>query len=111
MLQLDIRDRRTGKTYDLIQESARTGYYILVANDTRGQHVFNQAREMGLHIPLPLTVEEVKKYRLNREEFPKLLIDDLDAVLPTLLGTEVGTCTISSNFIKEKQTDETNEGL
>ena len=50
--------RRSGKTLALIQESARTGIYIMVANRERALQISNQAREMGYNIPFPVTVHE-----------------------------------------------------
>lgn len=50
--------RNSGKTLALIQESARTGIYIMVRNRERALQLSKQAREMGYDIPFPVTIQE-----------------------------------------------------
>lgn len=50
--------RSSGKSLALIQESARTGIYIMVRNRERALQLSKQAREMGYNIPFPVTVQE-----------------------------------------------------
>lgn len=50
--------RSSGKSLALIQESARTGIYIMVANRKRALQLSGQARKMGYNIPFPVTVQE-----------------------------------------------------
>ena len=50
--------RSSGKSLALIQESARTGIYIMVANRERALQLSDRARKMGYNIPFPVTVQE-----------------------------------------------------
>ena len=82
-----IGERCSGKTTRLIERSAKEGSYILVANKDMARFVADQAKEMDLEIPYPITVGEY----LNSDGFPGssvrrdgLLIDELDLVLNRL---------------------------
>lgn len=82
-----IGGRCSGKTTRLIERSAKEGSYILVATKAMARCVADQAKEIGLEIPYPITVGEY----LNSDGFPGssvrrdgLLIDELDLVLNRL---------------------------
>lgn len=80
--KLIFGDRRSGKTTELIKESARTGAYIVVPTRNDARNVFGAAKEMGLNIPYPLTVNEMIYESPSSYIFQKgILIDDLEEVI------------------------------
>ena len=85
-------ERGKGKTTELIKQSARDWSYILCMNKVNAHHVFDMAREMGLDIPFPITPSDLPLRGLTCS----VLIDEIDYILPTLIGAKVDTITTSS---------------
>ena len=94
--------RASGKTTMLIKESAETGKPIIVANNMRVNDLAQQAEEMGLRIPEPVSVSRwitndycggesriLKKAR----ESGGFLIDDLDCVLGIIFKERISKAT------------------
>ena len=84
-----IGERCRGKTTRLIGRSAKEGIYILVANKEMVRCVADQAKEMGLDIPFPVTLDEYlrgNKFQGSSIRRGGLLIDDLGMVLNQLFG-------------------------
>ena len=80
--KLILGDRQSGKTTELIKESARTGAYIVVSCRKEAHNVFGSAKELGLNIPFPLTVAEVIYESPSSYIFQKgILIDNLERIL------------------------------
>ena len=82
-----IGERCSGKTTRLIEKSTREGSYILVANKEMARCVADQAKEMGLKIPYPVTLDEYlrgNKFQGSSIRRDGLLIDDLNMVLNQL---------------------------
>lgn len=88
MTKILIGDRCSGKTVALIQESARTGIYIMVANKQRAEMVFDRAKRMGCDIPYPVTVHEYfrrsDKFIGSSIERDGVYIDDIDDIVAEL---------------------------
>ena len=81
-MELIIKGRGNGKTTELIKRSAATQTYILTVNKQRAHAVFWQAREMGLDIPYPVTIDEYFSTHGFTGSFIKsIYIDDADDVL------------------------------
>lgn len=84
-----IGERCSGKTTRLIERSAKEGIYILAPTKNTARCIADQAKEMGLDIPFPLTVGEYlrgNKFQGSSIRRDGLLIDDLDMVLHQLFG-------------------------
>lgn len=80
--KLIFGDRGSGKTTELIEESAKTGAYIVVPTRIRARNVFRSAKELGLNIPYPLTVNEMIYESPSSDIFQKgILIDNLESIL------------------------------
>lgn len=96
-MKIIARGRRTGKTMEVIRESARTGNYILVSNQFQAKNVFKLSLEMGVSIPYPLTVSEMEKGSIQRTSVKRdgIIVDNADYILQQLLGVKVNTMTIS----------------
>lgn len=85
--KLILGDRQSGKTTELIKESARTGAYIVVSRMNEAHYVFRFAKELGLNIPFPLTVAEVICESPSSYIFQKgILIDNLERILCRLFN-------------------------
>lgn len=98
-MKIIARDRRKGKTTDLIKESALTGNYILVSNHTEAQVIFQLAHQMKLSIPLPVTIRELSLPKNQGTSIRRdgILVDNAERVLQQLLGIKINTLTISIN--------------
>lgn len=84
-----IGKRCSGKTTRLIKRSAKEGKYILTATKLMARCIADQAKDMGLDIPFPVTVDEYlrgNKFRGSSIRRDGLLIDDLELVLQTLFS-------------------------
>lgn len=85
--KLIFGDRHSGKTTELIKESAITGAYIVVSCRNEAHNVFRSANELGLNIPFPLTVADVMSEPTSSYIFQKgILIDDLERILCRLFN-------------------------
>lgn len=83
--------RNWGKTTELIRQSAQTGYPIVTP--TKQAPIYrSKAEEMGLPIPVVLTVEELK-----RSNYKRVYIDEAGYLLEQLLEVEVEAFTISGD--------------
>lgn len=80
--KLIFGDRQSGKTTELIKESARTGAYIVVSCKSEARDVFRLAKKLGLNMPYPLTVSEMIYESPSSYVFQKgILIDNLERIL------------------------------
>ena len=74
----------SGKSMALIQESARTGIYIMVANKVRAKILFDNAKRMGYDIPYPITIYEWlwshNRFAGSSIQRDGIYIDDVDDV-------------------------------
>ena len=85
-------ERGKGKTTELIKQSARDWSYILCMNKVNAHHIFDMAREMGLDIPFPITPSDLPLRGFKGS----VLVDEIDYILPTLIGTQVDAITTSA---------------
>ena len=85
-------ERGKGKTTELIKQSARDWSYILCMNKRNADYIFDMAREMGLDIPFPITPSDLPLRGFKGS----VLIDEIDYILPMLIGTEVDAITTSA---------------
>jgi len=96
-MKIIARGRNTGKTMEIIKESASSGNYILVRNHHEAQKLFQLAQEMKLSIPLPVTVSEISLGRIQGTSIKRdgIIVDNAELVLQQLIGAEINTLTIS----------------
>lgn len=88
--EIVIGGRQTGRTTRMIKKAAENNIYIVVANSVRAKIVNEMARSMGLSIPYPVTVWELKQKNLiGRRYIREVYIDDADAVLEEFIGIHV----------------------
>lgn len=94
-----VGEGMTGKTAELIKMSAESGIYILVANRKRAEILAEQARNMKLYIPFPVTLQEwlrsENRFHGSSIRRDGLLIDDVDDVIKELfLPIEIKAVTL-----------------
>ena len=94
--------RASGKTTMLIKESAETGKPIIVANSMRVNDLEQQAKEMGLRIPEPVSAFRwitngycnSKSIILTKaRDSGGFLIDELNSVLKIIFGEGISKVT------------------
>lgn len=78
--------RCCGKTTELIKRANAENLYILCANKSIANMIFNQAKDMGLDIPYPITIHDLP---LNGSQIEEVLIDEVEMVLQQLIGKRV----------------------
>lgn len=94
----------TGKTAELIKKSAESGIYILVANRKRAEILMEQAEDMKLYIPFPVTLREWlrsdNRFHGSSIRRDGLLIDDIDDVIRELfLPIEIKAVTLRTPYV------------
>ena len=75
----------SGKTTELIKESAESKYPIVVANYSHELHILELAKTLKFDIPQPILANNLPS-ALGRE-YEGFLIDEIGTVLPILLNT------------------------
>lgn len=94
--------RASGKTTLLIKESAKTGRPIIEPNTASARYVEEQARNMGLKIPEPISATSWNSGYYRGSNFNRIdgfLIDELDSVLSNIFGKPIGTATYTPEKI------------
>lgn len=84
--------RYCGKTTELIREANAKHLYILCTNRTIANLIFIQAKDMGLDIPYPITVDDLP---LHSSHIKEVLIDEAETVLQQLIGKHVSKMSTS----------------
>ena len=88
--------RASGKTTLLIKESVRTGKPIIVPNAVSARYVEEQAREMRVKIPEPISATSWNSGYYRGSNFNRIngfLIDELDSVLANIFGRPIDKAT------------------
>ena len=86
--------RGEGKTTRLVAESCTTGSTILVSSQHEIEVVKDVANRMGLLDFLPEPISVTSNSLVGH--VGNFLVDNVDIMLPTLLGAEIDTITVSS---------------
>lgn len=87
--EIIVRGRQGGKTTELIRRSAETGGYIVCTTRQRAWQIKQQAEDLGLYIPFPLTVAEWEKHAYHPPGVRGLLFDDLDRIIQAMSAVPV----------------------
>lgn len=87
-----LKSRARGKTYTLIQRSARTGETIICANRNMARYVNEKAKDLGMSIPEARPVEYLSDNNYDHSG-EKILIDELEQVLKQVLKVDVSAIT------------------
>lgn len=95
--------RASGKTTLLIKESAKTGRPIIEPNTASARYVEEQARNMGLKIPEPISATSWNSGYYRGSNFNRIdgfLIDELDSVLANIFGRPIDKATYTPEKIR-----------
>lgn len=98
-MNLINKSRGTGKTTQLIYASAVTGFRIITPNSHMAGYIEEQAKDMGLKIPKPMSDIEYRSRKLDGDHTP-ILIDEvqnliLDEALELYFGSPVVAATMT----------------
>jgi hypothetical protein len=77
--------RNCGKTTEMIKTASENNLYIVCATRDRVRNVANMAKDMGLDIPYPISVEELPLRGYTNE----VLVDDVEDLLSRLIGKRI----------------------
>jgi hypothetical protein len=91
-----IISRNEGKTTKLIKKSAKSGDYIVCFNQEEAYRIQNEAQNMKLNIPLPITYDEFLHKRYCGRRIHGFLFDNADMFLQSLSGVPINIITVSS---------------
>lgn len=95
-MQVIHKPRGGGKTRELIELAHKNGYTIVCLNKNMKRHTKYLAKKLGLEIPEPVTVEEVKQQKiLYGKKDTGIVVDNADAILQRYLDAEVHVITVS----------------
>ena len=88
--------RGTGKTTQMVKASSKTGAVIVCISLSARNHVLRIANQLKLHIPTPLTMDELFNPTSHRKpRGTKLIMDDLDIMLEVMTGCRIEAVTIT----------------
>lgn len=88
----------TGKTTELIKKSSKENKYIVCANKEDARRIAKMAIEMELNIPYPIVASELPVQGYN---IKSVLVDDIEAVLQSMIGRPVDYITSNSEIISK----------
>lgn len=88
-MKIILRARQGGKTSELIRLAAGTGTYIVCTDQRRARQIAQQAKDMGLSIPFPLTAEEWRKLEYHPPGVRGIAFDDLDRIIQGMTAVPV----------------------
>jgi hypothetical protein len=85
-MKVVVRGRYDGKTSSLIRECAASSEYTLIVchSDQEARRVFQQARNMRLDIPMPITHQEFLEGRFHKTNVKAFYIDNVDMLIQAL---------------------------
>jgi hypothetical protein len=92
------KPRGAGKTTDLVKLSAETNVPILAWNVCGSTLYKERARELGIKIPEPVRFSHGRTGHLG-----EVMIDDLDAFLYSIVGSNVSAATITGKYRLTKE--------
>lgn len=88
-MQIIIRPRRAGKTYELVKMAAENNSYIVCPNSTQVRSIADLAREHNFNIPFPLTWQEFVHQQYYGKHIDNFVIDNLDMCIQSMTPVEI----------------------
>lgn len=95
-MKIISKSRRMGKTTEIIKIAAENNSYIICPTHNDCIQIANRAREMGLDIPFPLTIDEFRNERWNAHGIKSFCVDDADKIIQ-MMAKGVPVTAISVN--------------
>jgi hypothetical protein len=96
-MKIIMGGRASGKTTEVIKESAEKGFYIVCPTIRHAQSIFCKAKEMGLNIPYPLTIEEFIDRKYYGKNIKGFIFDDLDTSLQIITHAHIETIILNQS--------------
>lgn len=93
MTDLLVQHASSDRTEDLILRAVEVRAMIVCADHARAAEIIQQAEEMGLSIPYPLTAGELHTGGYYKEGIEHLVIDDLGSLISIWAGFTVDAVT------------------
>ena len=102
-MRVIYKKRASGKTTELIKLSvdAKDSYYIVCRSHKEARRICEQAKEMGLHIPFPLTYAEFLGKKYYTRGIKGFLIDDVDALLSYMSSVPIYAIIITNECVEK----------
>jgi hypothetical protein len=97
-MEIIIGTRRTGRTTRLIELAAKDALHIVCRNLPDAKRIAEQAREMDLDIPYPITYERFIRGSMYTRGMKGLLIDDVLDLLRYMNAAPIAAVTIESKM-------------
>lgn len=94
-MEIIYMGRRCGKTTRAIKAAAEHFAYIVCMNMDNCTAVFNQAKEMGLDIPFPITMREFVSGEYAGKGVKGFVIDNADMLLQSISKVPIRAITIN----------------
>lgn len=101
-MKIIAKGRGKGKTTELIKMSAEKQIPIVCMIGSI-QYIIDKAKEMGLTIPKPLTVQQLN---MTQWKDKPVLVDNAEFILQTKLGHKIEAITLNSDDSNELVTDD-----
>lgn len=89
-MQLIVKDRGAGKTHILIQISAVTGYPIVCFDDYQAGWTKEKAELLGLDIPDPISIRQLRNENIGTQMRDKVLVDDVQMIIGSAIAEHLG---------------------
>lgn len=89
-MQLIVKDRGACKTHMLIQISAVTGYPIVCFDDYQASWTKEKAELLGLDIPDPISIRQLRNENIGTQMRDKVLVDDVQMIIGPAIAEHLG---------------------
>lgn len=87
-----IKERGTGKTYELVKLSAEKQIPILCMSK---EGVLDRAKELNVKIPQPISIWDYEKGLHRGRDIESVLVDDSEYILQRLLEFKINALTVT----------------
>lgn len=94
--EIIVGERKSGKSTELIKISAERQIPIIVQSQKQVDFIMDMAKRMNFKIPKPLSARQWLNQKDSSLMRRGALVDEVQAVIETLLGSNVVAMTISS---------------
>jgi cobalamin biosynthesis protein CobD/CbiB len=95
-MKIIIGARRSGKSTELIQRAVDEGGFIVTDSSQSAYRLVEMAKEMGIHLSLPVTYEEFLQERYRGLGVSLFHIDDIERFVQYVArGVTVATITLT----------------
>ena len=101
-----ISPTASGKTTELIKISSKLWHYIICRNSVARESIVQQAKEMGLDIPFPITYRESQVTETKGKWVKGYLLDDADEFLQTVFKGKVSVISMTGDNTIEHEINE-----